>query len=178
MRDFLMTLNVPCSQDLHLLCHSLGNYVLQHALARIAQFTTGSILPRVFEHIFLCAADVDDDVLESGGAMERLHEMARSVDVYHNRGDVAMYISDYTKGHPERLGTNGSAHPLLLHNKVRQIDCTPVVKGEGLIEHDYYLVGHVNADIRQSIDGIPYDDERRRRVRSVSAPNVWTLRAS
>jgi len=178
VRDFLATLRqdnqAKCNQDIHLLCHSMGNFVLQNTLERIEQFTPGSALPRIFEYIFLCAADVDDNVLESGQAMDRLHEMARSVSIYYNRGDVAMYISDYTKGNSERLGTNGAAHPLLLHNKVTQIDCSPIVKG--FIEHSYYLCGNVNADIRASIDGVSNDDkEKRKRVQSTTWPNVWSM---
>lgn len=107
-----------CGQEIHLLCHSMGNYVLQNALPKIIEHAAGSTMPRVFKHIFLCAPDVDDDVLEKGKAMERLHELCANVTVYFNTGDVAMYISDYTKGNPERLGHAGSAHPFNVHNKV------------------------------------------------------------
>lgn len=177
VRDFLMTLKknrqAICNQDIHLLCHSMGNYVLQNTLERIEQFTPGPVLPRIFEYIFLCAPDVDDNVLESGQAMDRLHELSRSVNIYYNHGDVAMYISDYTKGNPERLGTNGAAHPSSLHNKVSQIDCTPIVKG--IVEHSYYLSGDVNDDIRFSINGVAEEDSRRKRTRSGALPNVWRM---
>jgi esterase/lipase superfamily enzyme len=162
-----------CGQDIHLLCHSMGNYVLQNALARIAEFTPGNALPRLFEHVFLCAPDVDDDVLEPGRAMGSVHELARCVTVYHNRGDLAMVVSDHTKGHPERLGAGGAARPSLLHNKLNQLDCTPLVAG--LAEHTYYLSGSVRDDIRQSIDGVALDDPVRRRRRDPKLPNVWTL---
>ena len=86
-------------------------------------------LPRLFEHIFLCAPDVDDTALEEGQPLWRAHELARSVSVYHNRGDAALVISDFTKGNPDRLGSNGPARPAHVHNKVHQVDCTPIVKG-------------------------------------------------
>ncbi len=54
-----------CGRNLHLLAHSMGNYVLQHALQRLWDFSPGSTLPRIFDRVFLCAADVDDDVLET-----------------------------------------------------------------------------------------------------------------
>ena len=88
--------------------------------------------------------------------------------------DMAMVISDYTKGNPERLGSGGAARPSLLHNKVHQVDCTPVVSG--IIEHSYYLCGRTNADICQSIDGMPYNDPQRRRSRDLTLPNVWKMR--
>jgi hypothetical protein len=84
-----------------------------------------------------------------------------------------MVISDYSKGNPERLGGTGAAHPALLHNKVQQIDCTPIV--HGIVEHSYYLSGKVIADIRASIDGWEQNDVRRERQRSATLDNVWTL---
>lgn len=178
VRDFMTKLKKeklpggekPCEQDIHLLCHSMGNYVLQNAIKRIAQFTPSKSLPRLFEHIFLCAPDVDDDVLEADKPMGGVHELCRNVTLYHNREDVAMYVSDYTKGNPDRLGCAGASRPFLLHNKVHQVDCTPVV--EGIVEHSYYLCGNVNRDIRLSIDGIPFDLRDEIRARSAELPNV------
>ncbi|MCB1906896.1 MAG: alpha/beta fold hydrolase [Rhodocyclaceae bacterium] len=163
-----------CGQDIHLLCHSMGNYVLQNALARVADFTPGRVLPRIFEHVFLCAPDVDDNVLENGQPLANLDQIARQVTIYFNREDKAMVVSDYTKGNPDRLGGAGAAHPALLHNKVGQVDCSPVV--HGLTEHSYYLTGSVNADIRASIDGWPQDDARRLRQRGANLENVWVMR--
>ena len=181
VRDFLAGLRDRarggeplCEQDIHLLCHSMGNYVLQSALDRIGEFTPGNALPRLFEHILLCAPDVDDDVLQPGQPMGSVHELGRCVTVYHNRGDLSMVVSDHTKGHPERLGAGGAARPTLLHNKVHQVDCTPIVSG--FVEHGYYLSGSVRDDIRQSIDGIDLDDPRRLRLRDPNAPNVWTMK--
>ncbi len=179
LRDFLaeickVTCN-PCGQNIHLLCHSMGNYLLQEALQRIDDFTPGNALPRIFEQIFMCAPDVDDNVLELDKPLARLPELARCVTVYHNRHDKAMYISDYTKGNPERLGCSGTARPGQLHNKVQQVDCTLIVQGEGFVGHSYYQVGLVNADIRLSLDGAALDDERRKRTRCGQWANVWTM---
>jgi hypothetical protein len=81
--------------------------------------------------------------------------------VYYNNGDLAMYISDYTKGNIDRLGHNGCARPLQLHNKVNQVNCSNIVGG--ITEHSYYLWATVNEDIRQSIDETTNDDISRRR---------------
>ena len=180
-RDFLASLRDRvrdgaelCQQDIHLMCHSMGAYLLQTALERLCQFTPGKAMPRLFEHVFLCAPDVDDDVLEPGRAMGNVHEVARCVTVYHNRNDVAMVVSDHTKGHPERLGAGGAARPRLLHTKLHQVDCTPIAIGP--VQHSYYLSGSVRDDIRQSIDGMGLEDQRRRRLRDVNATNVWVMK--
>ena len=180
-RDFLSDLHDRakkggaklCGQDIHLLCHSMGNFLLQNALGRLWDFTPGNALPRLFEHVFLCAPDVDDTALEPGQPLALVDQIARHVTIYHNRQDKAMVVSDYTKGNPERLGGNGSAHPALLHNKVHQVDCTPVV--HGIVEHSYYLCGNVNGDIRASIDGLSQDDSRRNRQRHATLNNVWSM---
>jgi esterase/lipase superfamily enzyme len=181
LRDFIAALRsrdasgeLLCRQELHLLCHSMGNFVLQNTLHRMSKFNEGSMLPRMFEHIFMCAPDVDDDVFEPGKALVRLPELARSISVYHNKGDTAMYVSDYTKGNPERLGLAGAAKPALLHNKIHQIDCSPIVRG--LIEHSYFIAGHVNEDIRLSLQGLTHDDPtRHRELAGGSWPNVWRM---
>jgi esterase/lipase superfamily enzyme len=178
VRDFLAGLadrarGRPCPQDLHLLCHSMGNYVLQNALERLRAFTPGTALPRLFEHVFLCAPDVDADVLEPGRPMGDLHELARAVTVYHNSGDVALHVSDYTKGNPERLGSHGAARAAALPDKVQQVDCSRIVGG--LVEHGYYLDGRVNDDILRSIDGVPPDDPQRPRARKAGPGVRWEL---
>ena len=181
LRDFLYEIckvtGQPCGENIHLLCHSMGNYLLQEALQRLDDYTPSNSLPRIFEHVFLCAPDVDDDVFEPGRPLARLPELSRCVTVYYNRQDKAMYVSDYTKGNPERLGSNGAARPGHLHHKVNQVDCTAVVRGEGLVEHSYYQMGYVNADIRLSMDGAALDDLRRKRVKNAQWGNVWALRS-
>ncbi len=182
-RDFLADLHdrakqggeTLCGQDIHLLCHSMGNFLLQSALARTFDHTPGNCLPRIFEHVFLCAPDVDDTALEPNQPLAQVDQIARNVTIYYNRDDKAMVISDYTKGNPERLGGTGAAHPALLHNKVHQVDCTQVV--HGLVEHSYYLAGNINADIRASIDGWEQDDPRRKRTRSSTLSNVWAMKS-
>ncbi len=181
LRDFLAELRDRargtkvklCGQDIHLLCHSMGNFVLQNTLPKIDDFTPGDAFPRLFEHIFLCAPDLDDDSLELPEKLGRVHELARSVTLYHNRDDVAMHISDYTKGNPDRLGGYGAARPALLHNKVHQVDCTEVVTG--IVEHSYYLEGWVNQDIRFSIEGREQTDPVRRRELKGPQQNVWKM---
>jgi esterase/lipase superfamily enzyme len=140
-----------CGQKIHLLAHSMGNYVLQNALARVADFSPGHALPRLFDHVFLCAPDVDDDVLENGRPLALIHQVAQRVGVYHNVNDAALKISDFTKGNPDRLGQRGAARPQVLHQKVFQVDCAPLVTG--LTQHSYYTNGRVARDIRLALQG-------------------------
>lgn len=157
-----------------LLKNSRGNYVLQSALERMYEFTPGSSFPRMFEHVFLCAPDVDDTVLDPGHPLGSVHELSQHVTVYSNTGDIAMYASDYTKGNPERLGHRGPARPALVHSKVHSVDCSPIVAG--LVEHSYCMDGSVNQDIRFSISSNPQDASLRKRTRDRDLPNVWKMK--
>lgn len=160
-----------CGQRIHLLAHSMGNYVLQSALARIWDFSPGDQMPRLFDQVFLCAADVDDDVLEIGKPMERLHQIAQSVAVYHNADDNALRISDFTKGNPDRLGQRGAARPQALHQKIYQIDCTRAVSGP--TQHSYYTNGIVARDIRRAIER--RSPQSRNLIQLPLARNAWQL---
>ena len=90
-----------------------------------------------------------------------------------NTGDVALHVSDYTKGNPDRLGTAGFGRPSDVHSKIHQVDCSEIVSG--LVEHSYYLTGSINRDIRQSIMGNTQYDEERSRTRHPTAPNTWIM---
>lgn len=173
LRDFLLKTEDPCRGRLHLLCHSMGNYVLQCALDRLRAFTAGSAFPRVFDRIVLAAPDVDDNVLEPAMPMGDLHELGRSVSVYYNRGDVPLHGSDLTKGNPERLGTNGASRPSLVHTKVEQVDCSDVV--DGFMEHSYYLSGLPNRDIQLNLAGVAPAAKARPRRRGDGPGSVWTI---
>lgn len=164
-----------CNQNFNLLCHSMGNYVLQNALQRIIERTEGRRLPRIFDHVFLCSPDVDDDVLEAGQPLGRLHELCRNVNVYFNRGDLALRVSDYTKGNPDRLGTNGVANPNQVHKKIYQMDCSGDLV-QGVLEHGYYLKGSINADIRMSLDNIPQEKPSRFRESLDRYPNTFRMK--
>jgi esterase/lipase superfamily enzyme len=160
-----------CGQKLHLLAHSMGNYVLQNALARVYDFSPGNQLPRLFDSVFLCAPDVDDDVLEPGNGLARVHQVAQSVAIYHNAADTALRISDFTKGNPDRLGQRGAARPQLLHQKIYQVDCAPLVTG--LTQHSYYTNGLIARDIRLALQGVS-PAERQLQPTGV-ARNCWSF---
>lgn len=162
-----------CGRNIHLLAHSMGNFVLQHALNRLWEFSPGTSLPRLFDRVFLCAADVDDDVLEPAKALAQVHEVANLVAIYHNPNDNALRVSDYTKANPERLGQRGAARPQALHHKMMQVDCSALVAG--LTQHSYYTNGRIARDIRLTLQGLPPEAPARGLLRLAGAPNMWRL---
>ena len=124
-----------CGGRLHLMAHSMGGYALRHAVQGMRK-EIGDDLPRLFDEVFLLAADEDADAFEHDYKLALLPRLARRVSVYHNREDIPLVISDSTKGNPDRLGADGPTHPHNLPAKVTVVDCTDVVTG--FQEHRYH----------------------------------------
>lgn len=135
LTDFLCQQNPDeCQSKVHLLAHSMGAFVLRHALQYYRQ--NNPQLHQFLAEIALVAADEDSNAFEVGDKLQALPQIANRVSVYFNRNDQAMAISDLSKGNPERLGQSGLQSALLAPAKVSQVDCSQVVtKFPG---HDYY----------------------------------------
>ena len=124
-----------CNAKLHLIAHSMGNYVLRNALNEMQ--VLASALPVIFDQIFLMAADEDHDAFEHEHKLASLPELAIGVNVYFNTGDTAMVVSDRTKLNPTRLGRRGPRLPLAVPGNVTIVDVSDVVGG--IVEHSYFV---------------------------------------
>lgn len=172
--DFLRSLSgdEACDRAVHLVAHSMGNYVLRHALQHMVKETSSRLL-RLFDHIFLLAADEDDDAFEHDHKLRLLPNLCKQAHVYFNRGDMAMAVSDATKGNPARLGADGARVPFQLPARVHQIDCSTVV--QGFKEHSYYInEPRVVADMSHVLRGTDPDESPTRRFRA--RDNTYVLR--
>ena len=157
LADFLRgsTPAEACDHNVHLVAHSMGNYVLRHTVQEFIARSAGRPA-RLFDQVFLMAADEDDDAFEHDHKLKPLPRFAKRVNVYFNNNDRAMAISDVTKGNPARLGDDGPRLPRGIPGKVTLIDATPVV--EGFVEHSYFLDNpKVVADMRKVLIGKPSD---------------------
>lgn len=148
-----------CRRSIHLVAHSMGNYALRHALQAIISKYDGGPLPRVFQNILLMAADEDNDTFEHAHKLARLPELAEAVHVYYAANDMALHVSDRTKGNPDRLGTTGPRTLGNLPLKINLVDCRDVA-ATGLDDgcHQYYrLRPEVLRDVRQVLSGMSAD---------------------
>lgn len=139
-----------CQGRIHLVAHSMGNYVLRHALQEMRKQVSGQV-PRMFSQILMMAADEDDDAFGLDYKLQLLPHLTRRTSVYFNRGDLALWASDNLKGNPARLGSDGPLHPRDLPRNVYPIDCTDVIaKTMQASEHGYYLLSQrILADMRR-----------------------------
>ena len=137
IRDHLLRLDpAKCRRRVHAVPHSMGAYVLRHALRTIVA-ECGRTVPRIFDRVLLVAADEDEGAFEHNHQLRHLPELARSVNIYFNRQDVVLGISEQAKHESPRLGDDGLRLPAQMPSRVLQIDCTPVV--HGIFEHGYHL---------------------------------------
>ena len=140
----------PCKASIHLMCHSMGNYVLRNGIQEVVRVNRR--LPRLFDQIFLFAPDEDYDAFEHAHKLAPLPEMGQAVNVYFNAGDTAMVVSDKTKSNPTRLGSRGPRLPLNVPGTVNLVDASKIVGG--LVEHSYFLQDkRVVADVNLVLDG-------------------------
>ncbi len=168
-----------CDQSIHLLCHSMGNYVLRNALQALMRLPdptsviTGdvrsmmavstdapdpSVLRRTFDKIILAAADEDSDAFDDPLKLKYLPRIGQSVTVYHNRKDwVLNTLSAVTKFNGPRLGNDGPDNMGSISDKVTAVDVTNVDNfGNDPESHQYYrTIPVVRDDIAAVLRGTP-----------------------
>ncbi|WP_027168321.1 alpha/beta fold hydrolase [Mesorhizobium sp. WSM3224] len=180
--------NSACDQSIHLLCHSMGNYVLRNALQALMRLPNPSVaiqpddavsdmvplpqhlpdpsvLRRTFDKIVLAAADEDADAFDDPAKFKFLPRLGQSVSVYHSLKDwVLNTLSDRTKFNGPRLGSDGPDNMATISDKVSAIDCSDVTSfNKDPEEHQYYRVFPVvRNDIVQVLKGVPQNKVRNR----------------
>ena len=154
--DYLQRTDDSCTQRIHLVAHSMGNWALRYAVQKLKLHTKGGALEPLFDNALLMAADEDDDALEKEYKLKPLLELARRVHVYHSNDDKALVISDTTKFNPDRLGYGGPRSFSGMSTRVVAIDCEAVDDTEFFhVNHQYYRRRpEVIADVKQVLTGI------------------------
>ena len=120
---------------LHIMAHSMGNYVLRYVLQELSKIT-GGVIPQLFDEILLIAADEDEDTFEYKYKLKFLPHLAKRISVYFNHADIPLIFSDIIMGNTHRLGSKGPRQPGNVPSNVSLINCRNVVSG--FLEHDYH----------------------------------------
>jgi len=148
-----------CEQRLHLVAHSMGNWALRHMVQALRTLHDGGRLPRIFENVFLMAADEDNDAFEKEAKLGLLPQLANAIHLYYSTQDRALIISDTTKALPDRLGATGPRTMDGLDSKIIAVDCVDVCSTETAhARHQYYRIRQeVFTDVRQVLHGLSPD---------------------
>lgn len=150
LRDFFIKLfgrnpeapkNEPCTNNIHIMCHSKGNFVLENMMIKLNNERRPT--NALFEEVILTGSDVDWQVFEEPRAFYRLTEICRRVHIYHHRKDRALGISETTKNGSNRLGKYGPRDIRKIPSHVYVIDVTGIKDQKGIkdksIDHWYHL---------------------------------------
>ncbi|SIN72936.1 alpha/beta hydrolase [Algoriphagus halophilus] len=129
-----------CEQKIHLLCHSMGNRVLESMIAGLADI--GLELNTLFGEIILVGSDIDYDALERPKPMYRLIDLGERIHVYFHNKDQALGVSEITKNAFNRLGRWGAKNTMNLPDDIYQCDVSDIEDDNGLlhevVHHWYY----------------------------------------
>ncbi len=150
--------NTPCKRNIHLLAHSTGVRILEHAMVYLQSNSFDINIRTVFQEVILAASDVDDFALEIGRPMAFLCQIAERVHSYNNKKDIALIISKTTKNPYPRLGQKGVRNFANLPSNVILVDATTAKEEANFFEDTvghwyYYNAKDVVADIIEVFKG-------------------------
>jgi esterase/lipase superfamily enzyme len=146
-----------CEQKIHLMCHSMGNRVLESMFTGLRDI--GVEPNSTFGEIFLVGADIDYDALQRPKPMYRIIDLGQRVHIYYHNNDAALGISEHTKNAFNRLGRWGAKNTLDLPDDVYQANVSDISDdARGILDkiaHHwyYYNSASVVKDISDVMNG-------------------------
>lgn len=155
-RDANGNLYKPCDQYMHLMCHSMGNRVLESMFKLLLDDRI--TINAMFANVFLMAADIDYTALEEPNPLYNLIDFTERVHVYYHEQDLALSISEKTKNALNRLGRYGTRHTNRITDDVFQCNVTGIsdeIEIDDRIVHHWYHYGSdtVVNDVIEVING-------------------------
>lgn len=165
-----------CDQAIHLICHSMGNYVMRNALQALMKLpdpasptlsainamtsldgTSSSPLRRYFDKVILAAADEDADAFDDPKKFKFLPRICRAITVYYSEKDwILSTLSSGTKFNGPRLGADGPDNMATISDKVSAVDVSAILAPSEPENHQYYRVfPEMRDDIKAVLTGTP-----------------------
>ncbi len=149
--------NPLCGRKIHLLAHSSGVRVLEHAMRFLGSFPRRAPT-ELFAETILAAADVDNFALEFDQPLTYACSLSRRVHAYNHKNDLALVWSGSFKNPYPRLGKNGVRNTSNLPANLVLVDVTDI-KGNTSVENKfinhwyYYENPTVVADVIEVFKG-------------------------
>ena len=183
------TTATPCKAKVSIITHSMGNYVLQNAMAAAWTRKNQPLLVSLVNQLIMVAADVDNDLFDTGapdntsGGSAMANLTYRITSLYSGRDAVLGASSGLKHFGARRLGRSGLAHrpPLVSGppqtDNVWDVDCSSFFPASvsGMDIHGAYFVteGTINL-MRQVLRGI---DRGVLDTTGVTAGSAWPPKA-
>ena len=163
--------NKSCKAKVSLVAHSMGNYVLQKAMAAAWTRKNQPLLASLLNQLIMVAADVDNDLFDAGAPDSTdgaaiVNLSYRVTSLYSGRDTVLGASAGLKHFGTRRLGRSGLAHrpPLVTGppatDNVWDIDCSsffPPTVPSMEIHGAYFVTGDTINLMRQILRGIDRD---------------------
>lgn len=157
-----------CKAKVSVVAHSMGNYVLQKALAAAWTRKNQPLLVSLINQLLMVAADVDNDLFDAGAADNNDGDAMsnltyRITSLYSGRDAVLGASAGLKHFGTRRLGRSGLAHRPPLVDKPPQtdnvwdIDCSrffPSTVGAEAIHSAYFTTGTIIDLMRKVLSGV------------------------
>ena len=115
-------LNYKSSVDVHLMCHSLGNYVLEKMTEKMDTYEFNYPL---VDELILAAPDLDVFAMEEGMTMRNISKLSNRAHIYFNRKDLTLKVSKDLNDRG-RMGLTGVSRNTKTIPRVYYVDVTAV----------------------------------------------------
>jgi esterase/lipase superfamily enzyme len=154
---------LACKAKLSLICHSMGNYVLQKAMAAVWTRKNQPLLVSLINQLIMVAADVDNDLFESnasdGSDGDAVANLTYRISVLYSGRDAVLGASAGLKHFgTRRLGRSGlSACPPDGKDNIWEVDCSgffPASVGSMNIHSAYFDTESTLSLIQNTLRGI------------------------
>jgi esterase/lipase superfamily enzyme len=134
-----------CRAKTSLIAHSMGNYVLQNAMQLAWTRKNQPLLVSLINQLIMVAADVDNDLFDSGETVDgsdgdAIANLSYRVTALYSGRDPVLGLSAGLKHFGKRrLGRSGLADPTGVPDNVWQVDCSPMFNpGQSGIHSAYF----------------------------------------
>jgi esterase/lipase superfamily enzyme len=122
--------STACKAKISVIAHSMGNYVLQKAMAVLWTRKNQPLLMSLINQLLMVAADVDNDLFKSGEVVEQSDGDAianltyRITALYSGKDSVLGLSAGLKHFGKRRLGRSGIDHDFPVPDNVWDVDCS------------------------------------------------------
>jgi esterase/lipase superfamily enzyme len=135
----------------------MGNYVLQNAMQLAWTRKNQPLLVSLINQLIMVAADVDNDLFDSGETVDgsdgdAIANLSYRVTALYSGRDPVLGLSAGLKHFGKRrLGRSGLADPAMVPDNVWQVDCSPLFKPSQSGIHSAYFEELMTIDLMRRI---------------------------
>ncbi len=149
-----------CRAKTSIIAHSMGNYLVQNAMQIAWTRKNQPLLVSLINQLIMVAADVDNDIFDSGESVGRgdaeglMNLTYRITSLFSGRDPILGLSAGLKHFGKRRLGRSGLSDPSRVPGNVWEVDCSPLFHaGQKNIHAAYFEVDRTINLMRQILRG-------------------------